>query len=346
MTSRRSKLVASLVVCGVVLSTAVIVVGVIYRGNADAEQARVAHGQAVSEKRWEGQAASSLRTAIRSTLQSLDQPIMQAQATYDSTVGRASDEARESLKNAIEAARNAPQNTLTKIDLLTDAKDLDVARDGAITLASTLKANLVIALAAPQEQAAAFDSAAEAKQKAKKTADAVAAKKAVPVGTSSENPATSEAGTTASAICLGGGTGYAAAIACINALDFGITVTVEWGLRVGGGTTTFNPSAKTATIKLSDGMGSEFGSSAVSTSVVMHEAGHASSARCEPVFEDPVFDQPIFPQFPSGGHLNNKQERYATAFAIAHGAPDHQAAGEWAYGITSTAEEIATALRC
>ncbi len=84
----------------------------------------------------------------------------------------------------------------------------------------------------------------------------------------------------------------------------------------------------------------------MSTSVVMHEAGHASSARCEAIAADPVFDQPIYPQFQPGGQLNNKQERYATAFAIAHGAPDHQAAGEWAYGITSTPEEIAMALRC
>ncbi len=347
MTRCRSKRVALVIVGGVVLVTAVIVGGVIYRGGLDAEHARVLRGQAVAENRWEGQSANSLRLIIRSTVQSLDEPIAQAQATYDSTARRASEEIREALKNAIEAAGNAPRNTLAKVDVLTDVKDLSVATENATKLIATHKEELVNAKKSADDQAAAFD-AAEAKKKADAAA---AAKKSTPRAPSPGDPTTpippSEVGTDATRTCLGGGTGYAAAIACINALDFGVTVAVEWSsLAGGGGQTIFNPSAKTANITLADGRGAYFGSDAMSTSIVMHEAGHASSARCEAVADDPVFDQPISPQFQSDHSPNNKQERYATAFAIAHGAPDHAAAGEWAYGITSTPEEIATALRC
>ncbi len=234
MTIRRSKRVTLLVVGGVVVATAVIVVGVVHQGSVDADRARVVRGQSVAENRWEGQAVSSLRSIIRSTVQSLDEPITQAQATYDSTAGRASEDARDALKNAIAEAKNAPPATLAKVELFSDAKNLGVARDGAMTLISTLKGNLVTAVAAPQEQATAFDAAAAVAAQ-RKAAEAARAKKPVPGGTSPAGPATKEVGTAASAACLGGGTGYNAAIACINALDFGITVTVEWGLASGGG---------------------------------------------------------------------------------------------------------------
>jgi hypothetical protein len=349
MSFRRSKSVIALIVGVAAVSSTVIVAGVIYRGAVDAEHARVSHVQAVSENRWERQAASVLHTTVKSTMKALDQPITEAQAIYDSTAGRASEEAREALKNAIAAARNAPPTTLARADSLTDAKDLSVASEGAIKLVSTLKGDLLAALKVPQEQAVALDAAAEAKRKA---AEAIAVKKkAVPGSTSPRSPATSPPaitaaspeGTTASAVCLGGGTGYEGAIACVKALAHGMTVTVEWGWS-SGGYTTWNPGTMTATVKLEDSMGSNFGITPGATSLVMHEAGHASSARCPAISDDPVFDKPI--SYEHISNVNNKAERFATSFAIAHGAPDHQSAGEWAYGFTATDEEIAMAGRC
>ena len=344
MSFRRSNSVAALIVGVAVLSTAVIVAGVICRGAVDAEHARILHAQAVSENRWERQAANVLHSTVKSTMQSLDQPIAEAQAIYDSTAGRASEEAREALKNAIEAARNASPTTLPRVEPLTDVKDLSSANESAMKLVSKLKDDLVTTEKVPHDQAAAFEAAAEAKRIA---AEAVTKKKAIPGNTSPESPATSSAtspaGAKASAICLGGGTGYEGAIACVKALAVGLTVTVQWGWP-SGGYTKWNPSAMTATVNLEDSMGSNFGITPGATSLVMHEAGHASSARCPAVSADPVFDKPI--SYEHISNVDNKAERFATAFAIAHGAPDRQSAGQWAYGFTATDEEIAMAGRC
>jgi hypothetical protein len=343
MMSRRSKFVTSLVVGGVVFSTAVIVVGVIYRGNADAEHARVVHGQAVAENRWEAQAAYSLRTTIRSTMQGLEQPIMQAQATYDSTAGRASEEARESLKSAIAAARNTPQNTLARVDSLIDAKNLSVASEDATKLARSQRDELSNARKVADDQAEAFD-AAEAKRKADAKA---AAKKATPPATSPGSPQASIStdGKDATAICLSG-QGAEGAMACVRAMAYPVSVTFEWkdtgpGREHGWSGTTWIEEyghPLTSRVRLSNSIAADFGSSPQATSVAMHESGHASAARCHAVADDPVFGK--------RGARDDPAERFATAYAIAHGAPNRDAAGQSAYDFVSTDAEIAKAAQC
>ncbi len=341
MSRGRSKRVTLLVVGGVVVATAVIVVGVVYRGSVDAERARVVRGQSVAENRWEGQAVSSLRSIIRSTVQSLDEPIAQAQATYDSTAGRASEDARDGLKNAIAAAKTAPHNALARIDLLADPADLSTASHGNMALTARLKGDLAAAENVAHERAAAFD-ATEAKRKA----DAVAAaKKAVPGpkpnGGPHTGPPTSRAAASATSVCLGGGTGYDGAIACVKAMAFGVSATIEWDDKPGSGWwgyTWWNTNGLTARVQLSRSIGTDFGSSPQAISVAMHESGHAANARCPAVATDPVFNQ--------RSSRDKREERFATAYAIAYGAPSRDAAGQSAYDFVSTDEEIAAAKRC
>ncbi len=345
MSRGRSKRVTLLVVGGVVVATAVIVVGVVYRGSVDADRARVVRGQSVAENRWEGQAVSSLRSIIRSTVQSLDEPIAQAQATYDSTAGRASEDARDGLKNAIAAAKTAPHNALAHVDTLTIAKDLSVASESTAKLAATHNDELSTAKKIADDQAAAFD-AAEAKRKADAAA-AAAAKKATPRATSPASPKgpipTDDAGKNATAICLSG-QGAEGAMACVRAMAHGVTVTFEWketGPNTGWSGTTWIEEyghLMTARVKLSNSIAADFGPSPEAISVAMHESGHASEARCHAVANDPVFAQ--------RGARDDAAERFATAYAIARGAPSRDAAGQSAYDFVSTDAEIARAGQC
>ena len=84
-------------------------------------------------------------------------------------------------------------------------------------------------------------------------------------------------------------------------------------------------------VEFEPSIGSEVGSNPVATSLVMHESGHVSGAWCPAIADDPGFDKTITPQRVL--NVNNRAERFATAFAIAHGAPDREGAGEWAYKI-------------
>jgi hypothetical protein len=340
MILRRSKSVAAWIVGVAAVSTAVIVAGVIYRGAVDAEHARVLHVQAVSENRWERQAADVLHSTVKSTMKALDQPIIEAQAIYDSTAGRASDEAREALKNAIAAAKNAPPKISARVDPLTGANDLSVASEGTMKLVSTLKGNLVTALKVPQEQAVAFDAAAEAKRIAAETA--AARKKVTGVPVSGGGGPASEAGKKARALCLQGGGGtYDGATACVKAMAYGVTVSVEWDSKSGSGWwgyTSWNTGTLTASVSLSTSIGTDWGSSPQAVSVAMHESGHASNARCPAVADDPVFNQ--------RSSRDKREERFATAYAIAYGAPDRDAAGQSAYDFVSTDAEIEAAKRC
>ncbi len=340
MIFRNSKSVAALVVGIAAVSTAVIVAGVICRGAVDAEHAHVLLAQAVSESRLEGQAANVLRSTVKSTMQTLDQPIAEAQAIYDSTAGRASEEAREELTNAIMAARNASPTTLARVDPLTGAKDLGVASDGATKLVSTLKGALATARRTPQEQAVAFDAAAAAKRKAAEAAAATTNVTGVPVS-GGVGPA-SEAGKKATALCLQGGGGtYDGAAACVRAMAYGVTVSVEWDNKSGSGwwgSTSWNPSNLTFTVSLSTSIGTDWGKSPQAISVAMYESGHASNARCPAVANEPVFNQ--------RSSTDKREERFATAYAIAYGAPDRRAAGQSKYDFVSTDAEIEAAKRC
>ncbi len=345
MTRHRSKLAALFIVTAAALSAAVIIVGVIYRETVDSERARLLRTQAVSENRWEAQSANSLHSAIESTFNSIDQAVSEAQATVDSTSGRATDDSRSMLQTAIESAKNAGPVALARVASLDGAHELSVAYASVTKLVATHKDELSNAKKTANDQAAAFD-AAEAKRKADAAAAAAAAaaKKAAPHVSSPGSPATpvDPTGKDATAICLSG-RGAEGAIACIKALDYGLPVTVEWGNPASSGwsgVTWFNKYDKTAmvTARLSDSIATDFGDKPQATSVAMHEAGHGANQRCPEIADNPAFSQ--------RSSNDNPAERFATAFAISHGAPDRDASGQSAYDFVSTDAEIALAARC
>ncbi len=307
---------------------------------ADAEQTRSQRVQAVSGSRWEAQSANSLRSGIESTVSSIEQAVSEAQATVDSTSGRATDDSRSKLQTVIDAAKNAGPAERASVTPQTDASDLCGALARAKRLAATHKDELANAKKIADDQAAAFD-AAEAKRKADAEEAAKAASSAPNSPVSSATPVDAT-GKDATALCLSG-RGAEGAIACVKALASGVPVTVEWGNPASSGwsgVTWFTKFDKSAMVrvKLSDSIASDFGENPGATSVAMHEAGHAANQRCPALADDPVFSQ--------RSSNDNPAERFATAFAISHGSPSRDASGESAYQFQSTDAEIAKAAQC